>query len=362
FVFDGTLTLTMTPVVNGVWMTDQAYPQTYTPDVKGVPDTIAVPLRSDTVMVTAVYDYTALCEDEERQAYADDTLLLSTFGRLKGHVIEADQMILKGEVPAMLRGHLDEPVRADYRYGWIAYTEDPATGAAGVIVSTDSAFTPAAADTTLFYRRTILYGSGLCADTSNTIQVIVRDILHISPVIDTVCAGSPANLMFDDTTGLIDWYLIYSVDGTFDTTGGGMAQKVTGSEHRLPVTVYDSGYYTFIGISRIDGRLFYGDTACVSHQPRIGNNWIGFEGKTFDETDTIVCPGQSVNLYGSQPTGGTGTYEYVYYRRTASGAYEPVTDWPVAAASAPARKAARAAAPAARAAAVDPAEPYNSGA
>ncbi|MDE5703821.1 MAG: hypothetical protein K2H70_03240, partial [Bacteroidales bacterium] len=42
FVFDGTLTLTMTPVVNGVWMTDQAYTQTYTPDVKRVLDTIAV--------------------------------------------------------------------------------------------------------------------------------------------------------------------------------------------------------------------------------------------------------------------------------------------------------------------------------
>ncbi|MDE5735980.1 MAG: hypothetical protein K2H65_02745, partial [Bacteroidales bacterium] len=126
FNFNGTVTLTMTPLIGGVLSPANAYTQAYTPDIHRVPDTLSVPMNYDTVVVTAAYNYTTLCEDEARTAYATDTLTLMTFGPLAGHVITAEQLILRNETPDTLRGTIAEGERPDYQYGWIEYTADPA--------------------------------------------------------------------------------------------------------------------------------------------------------------------------------------------------------------------------------------------
>ncbi|MDE5735979.1 MAG: hypothetical protein K2H65_02740, partial [Bacteroidales bacterium] len=118
-----------------------------------------------------------------------------------------------------------------------------------------------------YFRRIAYYGTGACPDTSNTVRVAVRDKLHLLPQADTVCAGMESQLTLVEAVGLAKWYLLYSPDGSFDTTDAGLAQKVAGSENLMTTAVAESGYYTVIGISAVDGRIFYGDTACVYHQP-----------------------------------------------------------------------------------------------
>ncbi|MDE5743704.1 MAG: hypothetical protein K2H62_05050, partial [Bacteroidales bacterium] len=351
FNFNGTVTLTVTPLIGGVLSPANAYTQTYTPDIHRVPDTLSVPMNYDTVVVTAAYNYTTLCEDEARTAYATDTLTLMTFGPLAGHVITAEQLILRNETPDTLRGTIAEGERPDYQYGWIEYTADPATdpSAAGVLVGTEKNHAPEASDVTRYFRRIAYYGTGACPDTSNTVRVAVRDKLHLLPQADTVCAGMESQLTLVEAVGLSEWYLLYSPDGSFDTTDAGLAQKVAGSENLMTTAVAESGYYTVIGISAVDGRIFYGDTACVYHQPAIGNNRIGFIGRDFSSDDTIVCPGEIVGLHGSLPTGGDGEYRYTYYSHTASGAFAPIaapmTSAPMAASLMSAMPAAAAVAP-----------------
>ena len=318
FTFNGTLTLTLTPVVNGTPDPDAAYTQTYTPDMRRVPDTISVRLTADTLVLTSVYDYTTRCYDETRRLYGRDTLTLTTFSKLRGHLIAAEQMIQVGTLADTLHGTLADGDFPAYRYRWYAYSENPdqVANAQGVLVDSVKDHAPGILEATQYYRRVVLYGTGECADTSNTVRVAVLGQLHLNPPHDTVCAGSLAELIVSDTAGLTTWYLLYSVDGTFDTTNAGLAQKVPGSDKQLPAYVADSGYYTVIGISALDGRIFYGDTACVHHQPAIGNNHIGIVGLPFGSTDTLVCEGHDVDIYGTVPTGGDGTYTFTYYSRT----------------------------------------------
>ncbi|MDE5606978.1 MAG: hypothetical protein K2I68_06725, partial [Bacteroidales bacterium] len=318
FSFNGTLTLTLTPVVDGVPVTANAYTQTYRPDMRRVPDTLSVRLTSDTIVVTSVYDYTTLCFDEHRLIYGHDTLTLTTFSKLRGHRIEAEQLIQSGSEADTLHGTLADGDFPAYRYRWYVYTENPdvKADAQGVLVDSVKDHAPGILEQTRYYRRVVFYGTGMCTDTSNTVRVAVHDQLHLNPPHDTVCAGSLVELMVSDTAGLSTWYLLYSVDGTFDTTNAGLAQKVAGTENKVYAHVYDSGYYTVIGISALDGRIFYGDTACVHHQPAIGNNYIGIVGLPFGATDTLVCEGHDVDIYGTVPTGGDGTYTFTYYSRT----------------------------------------------
>ena len=233
-------------------------------------------------------------------------VLLIQYPAITGNNIAADQHICEGVVPVPLTG--DAPGGGDgtYAYTWEesadGMTFSPATG-----THTEIGYAPPALTDTVYYHRVV--SSSVCRDTSAMVKITVDpairnyDIQTLSGGRDTtVCAGVPVNRLVPagaitggDGTYAYDWQSSDDNGVSWASTGG-TAESYQSSP--LAATTLFRRQVTSGMCSVVS------DTITFTVLPALGNNLL--------PADYSVCENDSTLVDGSVPTGGDGSYVYLW--------------------------------------------------
>ena len=227
------------------------------------------------------------------------------------------QTICNGQTPAGLTGTLPTGGNGTYTYLWQSSTTSAVAGfaAAGGTNNTQN-YTPAGAFTqTTWYRRTVT--SGTCSDISPAIQITVLPAIANNTVaaVQTICNGqTPAGLTGTLPTGGNGTYTYLWQSSTTSAVAGFAAAGGTNNTQNytpgaLAVTTW---YRRTVTSGQCTGAQANISAAIqITVLPLIGNNTVA--------AVQTICNGQTpAGLTGTLPTGGNGTYAYLWESSTTS--------------------------------------------
>ncbi|MCJ8163928.1 gliding motility-associated C-terminal domain-containing protein [Pontibacter sp. E15-1] len=234
---------------------------------------------------------------------------------------EPARNVCKGETPAELTGSTPEggDTSVPYSYTWQLSTTGPSAGftdAPGVNNTIN--YTPTAAVTTnTWFRRLVL--SGNCnTDSSNVVAIIAVDPVPasantISPA-QEICEGdTPAPLIGSRPTGGAGgpYTYLWEISTEGPAAGFVAAPGANNTEnYTFPAGALNQPETWVRRAVTSGGCTAYSEPIKITVFPAIANNTIG--------NDQEVCTGTApVALTGSAPTGGNGTYTYLWESSTA---------------------------------------------
>ncbi|PTX19317.1 putative secreted protein (Por secretion system target) [Pontibacter mucosus] len=177
---------------------------------------------------------------------------------------------------------------------------------------------------TIYYRRVVT--SENCSSESNAVAIIVNSPIAGNQIsgAQTVCSNSPVaalgqaagtSLSGGSTPYTFQWQTSTSASGTFtNVTNGTGANTATYTPASRSVTSSTTVYFRRV-VSGGQCESF-SEPVAVTFTPVISNN-------TITATQTTICSeGTPTQINGSLPTGGTGTYTYLWEQRVgANGAW-----------------------------------------
>ena len=251
-------------------------------------------------------------------------LLLRDYPVLTNNIIvTAGQKICAGSVPALLVG--SDPQNGDGTYTYIWQDSSKAHTWADIVSSASRDYQPPVLTDTTSYRRKVT--SSACFDISKSVRVIVHKVIAnnsitlLSGLTDTtICNGANPN-RFKGTTpaggtnipGDYAYEWLFSADNsTWNPVPS--AGTLQGYD---PPALNATTYYKRKVLSGacID---ISASTIKVTVLPTIGNNTLN--------TPAVICKGYiPALLTGATPTGGDGTYNYLWEESADNG-----TSWSVA--------------------------------
>ena len=225
---------------------------------------------------------------------------------LANNFISASQTIFSGQVPAALTGTTPAGGNGSYTYLWESSTSGQATGfAAATGINNAAVYAPGALTETTWYRRIII--SGGCTLVSDPIVItIVSGITGNSIQEDQqVCINSaPALFVGSAPAGGIGTYGYqweYSTDGPAGIFVTAPGNSTAADYQSAPLSVntwfrrkVTSGTYSHIS-----------NMVKVTVVPGLDQNSISF-------AQTICTGSVPEALTGTSPTGGTGSYTYLW--------------------------------------------------
>jgi large repetitive protein len=227
--------------------------------------------------------------------------------------VAAAQTICNGQTPAALTGTLPTGGSGAYTYQWQSSTTSAVAGfAAASGTNNTQNYTPGALATTTWYRRRVISGS--CTDFSTAIQITVLPSIANNTVsaAQTICNGqTPVALTGTLPTGGSGAYTYQWQSSTTSAVAGFAAASGTNNtQNYTPAGAFTQTTWY---------RRVITSGACTSTSaaiqitvlPAIGNN-------TVSAVQTI-CNGQTpAALSGTLPTGGNGTFAYLWESSTTS--------------------------------------------
>ena len=231
------------------------------------------------------------------------------------NTIEGDPVrnTCKGETPAALTG--SAPTGGDtstpYSFTWQISTTNANTGftAAPGINNTPNYTPTAPITTTTWFRRLVISGS-CSADTSNVVEVVAVDpVPATSNTISEsqeICADeTPAPLIGSRPTGGggAPYTFLWEVSTEGATTGFVAAPGANNGENYEPGTLTQDTWFRRKVTS--GGCTAISEPVKITVFPELANNTI--------TADQEICRGTApAPLAGSAPTGGSGTYTYLW--------------------------------------------------
>ncbi|WP_299818026.1 gliding motility-associated C-terminal domain-containing protein [uncultured Pontibacter sp.] len=239
------------------------------------------------------------------------------------NLVEGDPVrnTCKGEVPAALTG--STPTGGDtstpYSFTWQISTTNANTGftdAPGVNNTLN--YTPTApVTTTTWFRRLVVSGS-CSADTSNVVEIVAVDpVPATSNTIgeaQEICANeTPALLTGSRPTGGggAPYTFLWEVSTESATSGFAPAPGANNGENYQPANLAEDTWFRRTVTS--GGCTAISEAIKITVYPELGDNTIS--------ADQEVCRGTTpAPLTGSAPTGGSGTYTYLWESSTTNGA------------------------------------------
>ncbi|MGV3586507.1 MAG: gliding motility-associated C-terminal domain-containing protein [Adhaeribacter sp.] len=292
----------------------------YTTATGGSPvasDTTAYPINAVTNSVT--YYIAAVlngCESSERGVFT-----LNVLPPIQNNTIQAPQSICVGATPAPLTGTQPSGANGNFSYTWLRSTTSATTGftvAPGV--NNGSGYTPAALTQTTWFRR-MVRATSCKPDTSAAVEITVVPVIATNTITQnqTVCAGSaPATLIGSRPTGGngVDYAIIWESSTTGATatdfapvTGANGTPVINNEENLEPGPITQTTWYRRQVTSA--GCSGYSNVIVITVAPALAQNTIG-------SSQTICGNAAPTPLTGSKPTGGTGTYTYLWESSTTS--------------------------------------------
>ncbi|WP_207433512.1 PKD domain-containing protein [Sabulibacter ruber] len=232
-------------------------------------------------------------------AIADNTLLGS-------------QDICTGQTPSVLTGSQPTGGNGTFAYAWESSTTSGTSGFAPIPNSNTKDYSPAALTTTTWFRRVV--SSAGCVTTSGAIEITVRPEITGNTISSnqTVCVGStPAAFTGSQPVGGNNTYTYqWEISTTSATTGFSPIAGATTKDYTPTEAVTQNTWYRRVVES---GACQRSESAAmlVEVQQPIANNSIS--------ADQTICAGELTQvLAGADPTGGSGSYTYVWEQSTTS--------------------------------------------
>ncbi|WP_210466867.1 gliding motility-associated C-terminal domain-containing protein [Rufibacter roseolus] len=242
-----------------------------------------------------------VCQQSE-----SNTILVTANPSLTNNTIGKEQEICYGLAPAVLVGSLPEGGDKDYKYTWQSSTASGTTGfvdASGINNTRD--YSAGALVVSTWFRRIVR--SGGCEIPSPVIKVTVNP-LPAAPVVSgkEICKGAMTSLSVTDAGGTYSWY---------DKAEAGTLLH-TGTTYETPILDITTTYY--VQVTDAKGCASARAAVTVKVNPLIANNAIS--------ENQAVCTGEKpADLLGTLPTGGNGSYTFLWEQSFNNKDYEPAT-------------------------------------
>ncbi len=219
---------------------------------------------------------------------------------ITNNTIAGNQRVCIGSAPTTkLTGLVPAGGDAAYTYRWESSTVSASDGfvtAAGTNNAQD--YQPSVLTQTTWYRRVVI--SGGCTNYSEAVQVLV-DPLPNPPVAanKVICTGFTATLAVSSpmATGKYEWF-------TVNTGGAPVAEGVTFETEVLTSTIITTKTY-YVQVTDDKGCVSPRTAVVVTINPVIASNTVS----AHQEICSGVVPQP---LAGTNPTGGDGTYAYLW--------------------------------------------------
>ncbi|WP_242926179.1 gliding motility-associated C-terminal domain-containing protein [Pontibacter vulgaris] len=250
---------------------------------------------------------------------------LTVRSRVTNNSIEGNEIVslCKGETPAELKG--SQPAGGDtgtpYAYTWERSTTGPTsdfTAAPGVNNTIN--YKPTEPVTTTTWFRRLVFSASCSADTSNVVEIQAVDPIPasantISPA-QEICAGdTPEPLIGSRPTGGAGgpYTFLWEVSTQGPDRGFVPASGANNAENYTIAGALTQRENWFRRAVTSGGCTSYSEPIKITVNPALANNTVG-------DAQTI-CTGTSPQpLTGSAPSGGTGTYTYLWQSSTTGAA------------------------------------------
>lgn len=224
---------------------------------------------------------------------------------LGSNILVANQTICLGATPAPITGLVPTGGIGIYTYSWQSSLNNSSwttiSGQTGLI------YTPPLLTQSLYLRRIV--ASGACLDTALTLSIIVQDSLGNNSIFpsQTICQGIlPLTLTGSvPSGGGGNW--VYTWQSSTNNTNWNVITGAT-LQNFLPPVLNQTMYYRRI-VSGSACPIITSSSVVVEVHLLIGNNQIG-------NSQTLCSGAQPTNLTGTLPTGGNGSYQYIWLSST----------------------------------------------
>jgi len=229
------------------------------------------------------------------------TLPIIVYPRIDQNILNGNQTLCAGSVPALLTGNQPTGGTGSYGYRWEVSLDSISWQLASG--GSNQNYQTGALLNLQYYRRIVF--SGPCLDTSNALMLVPVPPIQNNTILSnqTLCNGLVPFLLTGATpsggTSLYQFQWQSGVDGvTWFNLSGGTQNDCN------PGVLFNNTYFRRIVIS-----LPCTDTSqatWVTVWPMLGNNWIS--------PNQTLCSGQTPALIsGSIPSGGNGIIQYEWY-------------------------------------------------
>lgn len=233
---------------------------------------------------------------------------------LGGNLLVTDQTICLGAAPAPITGLLPTGGTGVYSYVWQSSSNNSTWVNLGGQTGLD--YTPPSLVQNLYLRRIVT--SGACLDTALTLSIIVEDSLSNNSIFpsQTICQGIlPITLTGSvPSGGGGNW--LYTWESSTNNTNWNVITGAT-LQNFLPPILNQTIYYRRI-VSGSACPIITSSSVVVEVHLLIGNNQIG-------SSQTLCSGAQPTNLTGTQPTGGNGSYQYIWLSSTNGSSWSSVS-------------------------------------
>jgi gliding motility-associated-like protein len=227
---------------------------------------------------------------------------------LANNIIASSQNIYGGTVPALLTGSQPAGGNGQYQFTWEFSTTGNTSGFS-LLGATGTTYQPGAINQTTWYRRTVI--SGDCDLISNVIEITVVPAVSNNTIQhdQVICQNSqPALLQGSQPVGGIGNYTyLWEISTTGSASGFTNAPGIINQATYQPDALTQTSWFRRKVIS--GAYTHTSNTVEITVNPNISNNTIGIE-------QTICAGSAPANLFGSTPTGGSGSYTYVWEMST----------------------------------------------
>lgn len=227
---------------------------------------------------------------------------------LASNLISAPQTIYSGSVPSILNGSLPTGGNGNYNYTWEVSVTNSSTGFIAISGNNQN-FQPGAIAQTTWFRRVVR--SGDCEHTSNVIELTVVPAIANNVILQdqTICQNNAPDLLTgtQPVGGIGNYTYLWEMstagaNASFSTASG-VANQATYQPGILTQT-------TWFRRTVVSGAyLMESNVVQITVNPNIANN-------TISVSQTICAGSAPAILLGSAPTGGSGSYAYLWEMST----------------------------------------------
>jgi hypothetical protein len=298
----GTFTWTGSPAGNGLTAAQQ------------FPNNVQNP-GSVTPTTSGIFTYTVTYTPSNGSCPATGSVTVTVNPAIANNTIAAAQAICSGSTPAALTGSTPTGGDGTYTYLWESSTTSAVAGFGSASGTNNGQnYTPGALTQTTWYRRTVTSGGGCTANTSTAIQITVNPAVANNTVAaaQTICNGStPAALTGSTPTGGDGTYTyLWESSTTSAVAGFSSASGTNNTQNYTPGALTQTTWFRRTVTSS-------GCTPNISTAIQITVN-AAIANNTVAAAQTICSGSAPAALTGSLPTGGNGTYTYLWESSTTS--------------------------------------------
>ncbi len=279
--------------------------------VTGTGGTIS--LSTGTLSSTTTFNVLATDNTTSCFRQMTSTVTITVNPVIANNTISSSQTICSGTAPAAFTGSLPTGGSSSYVYLWESSTTSASSGfATAAGTSNGQNYTAGTLTQNTWYRRTVT--SGGCSSSTAAIQITINPLpTDIAPVAQAtpLCTGTSTNIQIAGSQAGVN----YQLRNNATNANVGTAVAGTGASIDLPTGNLSSTTIFNVLATNTSTSCFRQMTSTVTVivNPVIVNNTIG--------TAQSVCTGTAPAAFtGATPTGGSGTYVYLWESSTTSAA------------------------------------------